>query len=73
MCHPALVAERIVRYAQVVGKERVIAGADCGFGTMLEAGGVDTRIVWAFLEPKPTGIAQKCQRSQGQPSSVVLG
>ena len=31
--HPELVAERIVRYAEVVGRERVIAGTDCGFGT----------------------------------------
>jgi 5-methyltetrahydropteroyltriglutamate--homocysteine methyltransferase len=31
--HPELVAQRLVRYAQVVGREQVIAGADCGFGT----------------------------------------
>jgi len=47
--HPELVAERIVRYAGIVGKERVIAGADCGFGSMFEAGGVETRVVWAKL------------------------
>jgi 5-methyltetrahydropteroyltriglutamate--homocysteine methyltransferase len=29
--HPALIAERIVRYARIVGRENVIAGADCGF------------------------------------------
>ena len=31
--HPRLVAQRICRYADIVGRERVIAGADCGFGT----------------------------------------
>src|SRR5687768_18010179 len=31
--HPELVAERLVRYAEVVGRERVIAGSDCGFSS----------------------------------------
>ena len=31
--HPELVAQRIVRYAELVGRENVIAGTDCGFGT----------------------------------------
>ena len=47
--HPELVAQRIARYTRTVGKERVIAGADCGFGSMFEAGGVEPRIVWAKL------------------------
>ena len=55
--HPELVAQRIARYTRTVGKERVIAGADCGFGTMLEAGGVDTRIVWAKLAALVEGAA----------------
>ena len=55
--HPELVAERIVRYAGVVGKERVIAGADCGFGSMFESGGVEPRIVWAKLAALVEGAA----------------
>ena len=37
--HPELVAERIVRYAEVVGRENVIAGTDCGFGTFADNDG----------------------------------
>jgi 5-methyltetrahydropteroyltriglutamate--homocysteine methyltransferase len=47
--HPELVAERIVRYAEVVGRERVIAGTDCGFGTSAWGRKVDARIAWAKL------------------------
>jgi len=48
--HPELVAERIVRYAEVVGRERVIAGTDCGFGTSAWGRKVDARIAWAKLQ-----------------------
>jgi 5-methyltetrahydropteroyltriglutamate--homocysteine methyltransferase len=47
--HPALVAERIERYARLVGRERVIAGTDCGFGTWVGQAAVDPDIVWAKL------------------------
>jgi len=47
--HPELVAERIVRYAEVVGRENVIAGVDCGFGTFAGRVQVDTNIVWHKL------------------------
>ncbi len=47
--HPELVAERIVRYAGVVGRENVIAGCDCGFGTFAGRVQVDTNIVWHKL------------------------
>jgi 5-methyltetrahydropteroyltriglutamate--homocysteine methyltransferase len=47
--HPELVAERITRYAQVVGRENVIAGVDCGFGTFAGRVQVDTNIVWRKL------------------------
>jgi 5-methyltetrahydropteroyltriglutamate--homocysteine methyltransferase len=47
--HPALVAERLVRYANVVGAERIIGGADCGFGTMVGLVGVHPDIAWAKL------------------------
>ena len=47
--HPELVAERIVRYAEVVGRENVIASTDCGFGTSAWGRKVDARIAWAKL------------------------
>ena len=43
--HPELVAERIVRYADLVGRERVIAGTDCGFATFAGMGKVDPAIM----------------------------
>ena len=47
--HPELVADRIAQYANVVGKENVIAGVDCGFGTFAGRVQVDTKIVWMKL------------------------
>jgi 5-methyltetrahydropteroyltriglutamate--homocysteine methyltransferase len=55
--HPELVADRIVRYAEVVGRERVIAGTDCGFGTMIGMDGVETRVAWAKLASLVEGAA----------------
>ena len=45
--HPELVAQRIVRFADVVGRERVIAGADCGFASFAGSNEVHPSIVWA--------------------------
>jgi 5-methyltetrahydropteroyltriglutamate--homocysteine methyltransferase len=54
--HPELVAERIVRYATVVGRENVIAGTDCGFGTFARATPtVDAQIAWAKLKAMAEG------------------
>ena len=54
--HPELVAQRIVRYAKVVGRENVIAGTDCGFGTnVTDTPVVDGRIVWAKLQAMAEG------------------
>ena len=47
--HPALIAERIVRYARAVGRENVIAGSDCGFGTFVGLDLVDPAIAWRKL------------------------
>lgn len=47
--HPELVAERIGRYAEIVGPDRVIAGTDCGFGTFAGFGAVEAEIAWAKL------------------------
>ncbi len=48
--HPELVAQRLVRYARLVGRERVIGGADCGFGTFAGTPMVHPEIVFAKLE-----------------------
>jgi 5-methyltetrahydropteroyltriglutamate--homocysteine methyltransferase len=53
--HPELVADRIVRYAEVVGPERVVAGTDCGFGTFADNDSVDARIAWAKLRSLGAG------------------
>jgi 5-methyltetrahydropteroyltriglutamate--homocysteine methyltransferase len=53
--HPEAVAERLVRYAQVLGPERVIAGVDCGFGTVAAVAQVDPRIVFAKLHALAQG------------------
>jgi 5-methyltetrahydropteroyltriglutamate--homocysteine methyltransferase len=47
--HPELVADRILQYAGVVGRENVIAGVDCGFGTFAGRLQVDSKIVWMKL------------------------
>jgi 5-methyltetrahydropteroyltriglutamate--homocysteine methyltransferase len=59
--HPELVAERIGRYASVVGRENVIAGADCGFATFAGSKEVHPSIVWAKFQSLVDGarIASK--------------
>ncbi len=47
--HPDLVAERLLNYAGLVGRERVIGGSDCGFSTFAGFGVVDPDIVWMKL------------------------
>jgi 5-methyltetrahydropteroyltriglutamate--homocysteine methyltransferase len=59
--HPDLVAERICRFAKVVGRERVIAGADCGFASFAGSKEVHPSIVWAKFKSLADGakIASK--------------
>ena len=47
--HPELVAQRIERFVNIVGAERVVAGSDCGFGTFAGFGAVDPDIAYAKL------------------------
>ena len=47
--HPELIAQRVERFANIVGAERVIAGSDCGFGTFAGFGAVDPDIAYAKL------------------------
>ena len=53
--HPELIAERIVRYAGVVGKENMMVGSDCDFGTSAWGRRVESRIAWAKLESMVEG------------------
>jgi len=47
--HPELVAQRLVKYARLVGRENVIAGSDCGFATFATAPTVHPTVTWAKL------------------------
>lgn len=53
--HPEVVAQRIERFADIVGAERVIAGSDCGFGTFAGFGAVDPDIAFAKLRSLSDG------------------
>jgi 5-methyltetrahydropteroyltriglutamate--homocysteine methyltransferase len=53
--HPELVAERLCRFAEIVGRENVIAGTDCGFATFAGSDTVDPQITWAKLQAMTEG------------------
>jgi 5-methyltetrahydropteroyltriglutamate--homocysteine methyltransferase len=59
--HPELIAQRIGRYAKLVGRENVIAGSDCGYGTWVGQAAVDPDVVFAKLKAMADGarIASK--------------
>ena len=59
--HPELIAQRISRYARLVGRENVVAGSDCGYGTWVGQAAVDPDVVWAKLAALAEGarIASK--------------
>ncbi len=63
--HPALVAERLQRFAQIVGRERVLAGTDCGFSTFAGFGAVDEDIAYAKLASLAQGAALASERLWG--------
>ncbi len=60
--HPEVVADRIMNFASVVGRENMIAGVDCGFGTFAGRVQVDTKIVWMKL----ASLAEGAQRASKQ-------
>src|SRR5262249_49190729 len=67
--HPELVAERIVRYAELVGKENVIAGTDCGFSTGVRAQPrVHPTVAWAKLQALAEGAQLATQQLWGLPA-----
>jgi len=60
--HPEVVCDRILNFAKVVGRENVIAGVDCGFGTFAGRVQVDTKIVWMKLQ----SLAEGARRASAQ-------
>jgi 5-methyltetrahydropteroyltriglutamate--homocysteine methyltransferase len=60
--HPELIAQRIEKYAQLVGRERVLAASDCGFGTNAASSTVDPKITWAKLQALAEGAAIASKR-----------
>lgn len=60
--HPELVAQRIERFVDIVGADRVIAGSDCGFGTFAGFGAVDPDIAYAKLKALSDGAALASER-----------
>jgi 5-methyltetrahydropteroyltriglutamate--homocysteine methyltransferase len=63
--HPELVAQRIGHYAALVGRENVIAGCDCGFGTWVGQAAVDPDVVWAKLGALAEGARIASRRFWG--------
>jgi 5-methyltetrahydropteroyltriglutamate--homocysteine methyltransferase len=64
--HPEVVAQRIARYAGVIGKERVIAGTDCGFGTFAGFGSVYPPFCWMKMKALSEGARLASERLWGK-------
>jgi 5-methyltetrahydropteroyltriglutamate--homocysteine methyltransferase len=64
--HPRLVAERIVTFAKVVGRENVIAGTDCGFAQAQDLQRVHPQVMWAKLESLAAGARLATRELWGQ-------
>jgi 5-methyltetrahydropteroyltriglutamate--homocysteine methyltransferase len=60
--HPRLVARRLMEFANLFGRDRIIAGTDCGFSTFAGFGVVDPEIVWAKLKSLGDGAAIASER-----------
>ena len=67
--HPELVAQRLIRYADLVGKPNVIAGSDCGFATSADDDNIDPKIVWAKLTAMAEGARLASERLWGHVST----
>jgi 5-methyltetrahydropteroyltriglutamate--homocysteine methyltransferase len=63
--HPELVAQRILRYANLVGRERVMAGVDCGFSVHVGMQGIDPDVAWAKLAALAEGAGRASERLWG--------
>jgi 5-methyltetrahydropteroyltriglutamate--homocysteine methyltransferase len=60
--HPELIAQRVLQFAQIVGRDRVIAGTDCGFGTFAGIGKMDAEISWRKLAALAEGTRRASDR-----------
>jgi 5-methyltetrahydropteroyltriglutamate--homocysteine methyltransferase len=63
--HPELVAQRILRYANLVGRDRIMAGVDCGFSVHVGMQGIDPDVAWAKLAALAEGAARASDRLWG--------
>ncbi len=63
--HPDLIADRIMRYAERVGRERVIAGTDCGFSSFATFQTVDPKIAWMKFEAMVEGARRASKKLWG--------
>jgi 5-methyltetrahydropteroyltriglutamate--homocysteine methyltransferase len=66
--HPELIAQRIERFAAIVGVDRVIASTDCGFGTFAGYGKIDPAVTWKKLRALRDGADIAAQRISGDRS-----
>jgi 5-methyltetrahydropteroyltriglutamate--homocysteine methyltransferase len=64
--HPQVIADRIVRYARIVGRENVIAGADCGFAQVDHLQRVHPSVMWAKFEALAAGARLATQELWGR-------
>jgi 5-methyltetrahydropteroyltriglutamate--homocysteine methyltransferase len=71
--HPELVAERIERFADIVGPEQVIAGTDCGFATFAAMATIDPNIAWAKLAALSEGAKLATARLYRRSHRVLVG
>jgi 5-methyltetrahydropteroyltriglutamate--homocysteine methyltransferase len=67
--HPNLVAQRLIRYAEVVGRENVIAGTDCGIGSRVATG----EIAWAKLQASVAGARIASEELWGARRTFAMG
>jgi 5-methyltetrahydropteroyltriglutamate--homocysteine methyltransferase len=69
--HPELIAERIVRYARLVGRENVIAGTDCGFSSQATySTEVHPTVVWAKFQAMAEGARLATKQLWGSGNSA---
>ena len=64
--HPELVAQRLLQFADIVGRDRVMAGTDCGFGTFAGIGKMDAEISWRKLAALVEGTRRASDRLWGR-------
>jgi 5-methyltetrahydropteroyltriglutamate--homocysteine methyltransferase len=68
--HPELIAQRLIRFAENVGRERVIAGTDCGFGTFAGFGPVHPSVCWLKMRSLAEGASLASKKLWGTRSSA---